>query len=385
MIQADIRKQLAGFSLQVNVAAGNGITVLFGPSGAGKTLTLRAIAGLLTPDGGSITINGRVVYDRRRGVNLATRRRRVGFVFQHYALFPHLSVADNVAFGLHHLSRRERTRQVGQILEQVHLGGLEGKYPYQLSGGQQQRVAVARALVLDPEILLLDEPFSSLDPPLRGDLRDNLQEIAAAYHRTTLLVTHDLAEAYMLADRIIIYDAGRIIQAGSRQEILWQPADRQVARLTGWRNILDGRVGKLIADTLHIDWQGHTLQAAIREDFPQDLSLGTPISFCIRPELITLIKYDRGDRPRPHESRLHGTVLREIDRGGVHTLLFRVEPERAGEATGHDLEIEVSSLVYEKMGLAVNRKWEIAVKKGAIHVFYPFTPAGKRREQEGKG
>jgi len=177
MLQVRIQKRLDAFDLDVELEVDTGLTVLFGPSGAGKTMTLRAVAGLLTPDAGHIAINGECLFDSAQGVNLPPQRRRVGYVMQDYALFPHLTVAENIAFGLTGHTAREKQLIVREMLEVMRLEGLGSRRPDRLSGGQQQRVALARALVIQPRVLLLDEPFAALDTPLRSRLRRDLVEV----------------------------------------------------------------------------------------------------------------------------------------------------------------------------------------------------------------
>jgi len=212
---------LRGVSLKVE---GGELVALLGPSGSGKTTLLRAIAGLEQPDSGS------VYFGEIDATHLSSRERRIGFVFQHYALFRHMSVMDNIAFGLRARPRRSRPaeadirRRVLELLDLVQLSGLETRYPGQLSGGQRQRVALARALAIEPRVLLLDEPFGALDAKVRKELRRWLRELHERTHHTTLFVTHDQEEAFELADRVAILNEGLIEQIGSPKQILERPA-----------------------------------------------------------------------------------------------------------------------------------------------------------------
>ena len=187
-----IRKDLPGFILDVQWSAGDGVAVLFGPSGAGKSLTLQCLAGLMRPDEGRISVDGQVLFDSVSGVNLPPQRRRVGYVFQGFALFPHLTVAGNVAFGLRDRPRAERDARAAEVLARLGLEPLAQRYPGELSGGQRQRVALGRALAPDPALLLLDEPLSSLDLPLRRALRDELRAVLAQWGKAAVVVTHDI-------------------------------------------------------------------------------------------------------------------------------------------------------------------------------------------------
>src|SRR5437867_2860995 len=238
MLALAVTKRLPGFTLAVEWRAAEPVVALFGPSGAGKTLTLQCLSGLLRPDSGRIVLNERVFFDGAAGVNLPPPARRLGYVFQGYALFPHLTVAENIAFGLKGLPRGRRRERTAAVIDRLGLGGLERRYPRELSGGQQQRVALGRALAVDPDLLLLDEPLSALDAPLRRQLREELREILSGCGTAAVVVTHDFTEAYRLADRIVVYEDGRIIQSAPRAELLWQPASEAVARIMGLRNVL---------------------------------------------------------------------------------------------------------------------------------------------------
>ncbi|WP_193047205.1 sulfate/molybdate ABC transporter ATP-binding protein [Mycolicibacterium baixiangningiae] len=222
-------------NIDFEVPAGS-LTALLGPSGSGKSTLLRAIAGLDHPDTGTITIDGRDV------TNVPPQRRGIGFVFQHYAAFKHLSVRDNVAFGLKIRKRpkAEIKEKVDNLLEVVGLAGFQNRYPNQLSGGQRQRMALARALAVDPQVLLLDEPFGALDAKVREDLRAWLRRLHDEVHVTTVLVTHDQAEALDVADRIAVLNKGRIEQVGSPTEVYDTPANAFVMSFLGAVSSLNG-------------------------------------------------------------------------------------------------------------------------------------------------
>ncbi len=209
------------------------IGVLIGPSGCGKTSLLRAVAGLEPCTAGRIGMNGNMLSDAAAGLHRAPEDRRIGMVFQDYALFPHLSVADNIAFGLRHRPRAERGPRVQEMLQLVGLPDAGGRAPHQLSGGQQQRIALARALAPQPQLLLLDEPFSSLDIDLRERLAQELRQILKAAHTTALFVTHDQLEAFALADQIGVMHRGRLEQWGDAPTLYQRPASRFVAQFIG--------------------------------------------------------------------------------------------------------------------------------------------------------
>ncbi|MFO0752285.1 MAG: ATP-binding cassette domain-containing protein [Thermodesulfovibrionales bacterium] len=230
-ISVKIRKKVNGFLLDAEWAMENELAVLFGYSGAGKSLTLQMIAGLMEPDEGLVRMRGVVVFDSARRINIPPHRRSVGYVFQDCALFPHMTVQANIAYGLNGSGKREREAKVREMLERFRLEGLEGKYPAELSGGQKQRVAFARSLIRGPEALLLDEPFSALDNPIRLEMRALLKEVRREFAIPVVLVTHDLSEASSLADTLIIYVAGRAAQAGPPEEVFRNPASEEVEKL----------------------------------------------------------------------------------------------------------------------------------------------------------
>jgi iron(III) transport system ATP-binding protein len=244
---------------------------LLGPSGCGKTTLLRLIAGFEYPDGGQISLEGRPVAGP--GTWVAPEHRRVGMVFQDYALFPHLTVAENVGFGV---ARRARPGRVAELLRLVGLDGYQRRYPHELSGGQQQRVALARALAPRPAIVLLDEPWSNIDPLLRSTMRAELAKILRGVDVTVLFVTHDREEAFSLADRIALMREGRVIQTGVAEDVYFSPADRWAAEFVGVGNFVDG-------------WLAGDLVETLVGRFPvANASAARDVQVLIRPELIEL-------------------------------------------------------------------------------------------------
>ena len=250
-LEVTIEKNVPGFRLAVEFTADGAPLGLLGPSGSGKTMTLRAIAGLETPDCGRIVLHGRVLFDSEQGINLPARARRIGLLFQNYALFPHQSVAENIAFGLRRLPEAERNRRVAEQLAAAHLDVLAERYPATLSGGEQQRVALARALAIEPAALLLDEPFSALDTHLRSALERQLRETLASYGGSTLFVSHNLEEAYRVCEKLVVLANGSVAAQGPKEEIFRHPPTLEVARVTGCKNfsrarrLSDGRVEAL--------------------------------------------------------------------------------------------------------------------------------------------
>jgi iron(III) transport system ATP-binding protein len=247
------------------------VVVLLGPSGCGKTTLLRLIAGFAHPDAGTVEVAGRNAAGR--GAWVPPEQRRVGMVFQDYALFPHLDVAANVGFGL---PRRTRAGRVAELLSVVGLDDLGRRYPHELSGGQQQRVALARALAPSPELVLLDEPWSNVDPFLRETLRAEVSEIIRRLGVTVLLVTHDREEAFSVADRIALMRNGTIVQEGTSEEIYFSPASRWAAEFVGAANVLSGRV------------EGGLIQTSVGAFPANGASALDATQVLVRPELLEL-------------------------------------------------------------------------------------------------
>jgi molybdate transport system permease protein len=271
-LEVHIRKQLPKFCLNVNFVANNQRPLgLLGASGAGKSLILRCIAGIETPDEGRIVLNGRVLFDSKRGIDIPACDRSVGILFQNYALFPHLTIADNIAFGLQQISSHhpnQTNAAVSQQLSSVQLESLSQRYPSELSGGQQQRVALARALASQPEVLLLDEPFSALDTHLRSQIEQQLITRLQTYSGITLLVTHNLEEAYRVCDDLLVVDSGGLAAHAPKHQIFEQPRTVAMAKLTGCKNFSTA-VAHAPQQVEALDWQC-TLQTV--EPIPANLS-----------------------------------------------------------------------------------------------------------------
>jgi iron(III) transport system ATP-binding protein len=309
-------------SLDLDVAPGE-LVALLGPSGCGKTTTLRLVAGFLEPEAGEIRVGQRLL-SSPAGV-VPPEQRKMAMIFQSYALWPHMTVAGNVAYGLRFGRRIDRTgrdRRVREILRAVQLSGYESRYPGELSGGQQQRVAVARALVVEPEILLLDEPLSNLDANLREEMRFEIRRLHEAFNITTLYVTHDQAEAMVISDRIAVIERGRVVQVGAAEDLFERPATRFVAQFIGRTNLIDG----VVTEPGVVTHGGLTLRVATSE-----AKSGSSVAVSIRPHAITLIPGERARGGRADDNVLSGTLTRasylgagvdyEVDVAGV---TFRV-------------------------------------------------------------
>lgn len=215
------KKALGHFNLDVSWEMDREILVLFGPSGSGKSITLQIIAGLVSPDEGYVASEERIFYDGSTGLNVPPQKRSVGFVFQDRVLFPHMTVRQNIAYGLPNADKSTRNERVSRLVDRFRLNDVEHRLPDQISGGQKQRVTLARALIGKPKLLLLDEPFSALDNVLRSEMHRLLLDVRREFDVPIVLVTHDVLEAYALADRVVLYSQGRIAHIGSPQEIFY--------------------------------------------------------------------------------------------------------------------------------------------------------------------
>jgi molybdate transport system ATP-binding protein len=265
-LTARIRKNLsASFTLDVDFSVPAGITILFGASGAGKTTVLRCLAGLLLPDDGLIAVGPDVLFDSARSLDLPVPRRQIGYVSQNLALFPHLTVAQNVQYGLDRLDESARGQRVRNILESFRIAHLSGRKPPQLSGGERQRVALARSLVTDPRLLLLDEPLSALDRLTSSQIIGDLRAWNATHRIPILYVTHSYREVFALGERVIVLQNGRILAEGLPFEVLDAPSFELVAQLAGFENFFDATVLSLdkISGTMHCLVNGAHLELEV--------------------------------------------------------------------------------------------------------------------------
>lgn len=361
MLEVEIRARVRDFVLRVAFKVHNGeLLALFGPSGTGKSLTLRCLAGLLRPEAGRIVLNGRTLFEAAARVDLPPQARRVGYVPQHYALFPHLTVTENIGYGLHDQPAAERRVRVAEMVKLMRLEGLETRRPHQLSGGQQQRVALARALITEPEALLLDEPFAALDGAIRGRLQNELLALQRRFRIPTLLVTHDLAEAYALSDRLAVFEGGQVLQIGPKDEVLRRPVTRAVARFVGTKNIFEGQVVTADQKGVTIAWSGHFIQTLAAGP-----TVGQRVSFCIRPEEVMVVRPDRPLRLELQENMVEGWLVGEIDRGPTQTLFFKADGVSSRD---YDLEILLPHHAWLRLGLTLGQAVAVSLKRSAVHV-----------------
>ena len=304
-LRVDLRQD-APIPLDARFACAPGeVLALVGPSGSGKTTILRAIAGTCRPKHGRVVVNGEIWFDADAAILRASHRRAVGMVFQSYALFPHMTALGNVVAALGHLAPAARAARAAELLALVHLAGLEARRPAALSGGQQQRVAVARALAREPEVLLLDEPFSAVDKATRQRLYREIAELRRVLNMPVVLVTHDLDEASMLAERLAVLHRGRILQIGTPEEVTAKPASAEVARLLDLRNVFEGRVlGHLPERNVTLlDWSGHRLEAALSPHWPS----GAAVTWVAPDGFVVLHRRHRPSRGE-HENPVPGIV-----------------------------------------------------------------------------
>lgn len=358
-----ILKKLKTFSLQselVFTSEQGNVLVLFGPSGSGKSITLKCIAGITDPDRGFISIAGKPVFDSNTGLNTSLQKRNVGYVPQNYALFPHLTVVQNIAFGLFAWKKPQARQRVAELIKLIQLEGLEQRYPRELSGGQQQRVALARALAPKPDILLLDEPLSALDAVIRVELRQSLALFSRTLGIPVVFVTHDLEEAYIMADRIAVYDQGQVLQYGSREDIFYSPSSARVARLISLRNLYPGRILDLKPEQnlvlvrcgLFDIWVVAPLSGAV-------LQLGQMVTICLRPERVSVSESVDPIAPTPTESaeeeslevlnQYAAKLVNVLARGSLYTLFVRLGPTVEAQNQAVDMEIEVTIPQYARL------------------------------------
>ena len=249
----DIKKSLPGFNLNISFESDNHTLGLLGESGCGKSITLKCIAGLMKPDSGKIILNNKTLFDSEKEVNVPIQKRKIGFLFQNYALFPHMTVEENIAYAMKGYSKTQKEKIINDNLNMMKINNLRNKYPHQLSGGQQQRVALARALAVEPEALLLDEPFSALDNHLRSIMIKHMTETLSNYSGSALFVTHNLEEAYGLCENLVIISKGCNVSKGDKNEIFKNPSSIAAAKITGCKNLSKAKI--ISSNTIElIDW-----------------------------------------------------------------------------------------------------------------------------------
>ncbi len=351
MIQARLRKAFASFSLDVEFQVGDRVTVLFGPSGSGKTLILESIAGFVRPDEGRIMLDDDILFDGATGVHLTPQARNCGYVFQKYALFPHMTLRENLAFAAERRPRLERHRRVNDIIEKFRLTDSASRKPNEVSGGQRQRCSIARAIIGAPRVLLLDEPTQGLDAVLRAEFYEIIRQVRTEFKTPVVLVSHDLEECFELGEEMIVMREGRIVQSGPPRKILDQPANLDVARLLGAFNLIPAEIRMLDPgrNTSRVQIGEHEIEGPY---FPGHFK-GDRVTICVRPD--QLIAHPRNGRPgtnqvpvsleraieQPHGMRLEfsGSMA-----GPVAAMLARQDFETNRDARDWVIEFPSSTL-----------------------------------------
>lgn len=374
-IEVDIEKEFYGrknrkkrgenpsFSMNCSFDADSNFSVLFGCSGSGKTTALRCIAGLEAPDAGTIEINDITYFDSRKEINLPTQKRKIGYMFQENALFPHMNVRQNIEFGLKGLSSMEKKKRVNEMLDLAGIVELEFAYPDELSGGQKQKVALARALAPDPEVLLLDEPFSSLDTVVRVKLRKELRAIQKRLGIPVIFVTHDPIEAFTMADRMVVFDRGRVQQIGSPEDVFYHPKSRYVAELVGFSNLFDDAVveGHDQGAECTFLW---SLGTEITAPYIERMA-GDRVSWGIRPENIEFV--DRRNihtiRKEERKNLFDGVIMNVVNKGTsrIMSLILKESEEF--------LKVEVANHVFDSLKIKTGDECMIRLRTSDMIVF----------------
>ncbi|SFB85687.1 iron(III) transport system ATP-binding protein [Nocardioides terrae] len=344
----DVAQVFAVNDVSFTVEEGEMFTLL-GPSGCGKTTTLRSIAGLETPDSGSIALDGRALFSRQAGkkkgaVNVAVNKRGLGMVFQSYAIWPHMSVFDNVAFPLRVAPRGRRVgeaevkRRVTKVLETMELAAYADRHATKLSGGQQQRLALARAIVIEPPLLLLDEPLSNLDAKLRESLRYELKRLQRELGITSIYVTHDQTEALALSSKVAVMQAGQVAQLGTPREIYQRPLTKFVAEFIGTANFLDGTVRARSGQ----DFAVETANGVLTLTADADVTVGSAALASIRPESVQISV----ERPTDARNVWSGVVTTRAFLGEAMDHIVSVGQHEINVRSGPEISIEPGTPVY---------------------------------------
>jgi molybdate transport system ATP-binding protein len=357
-----LRKKLSSsFDLDVDFVLQRGITILFGASGAGKTTLLDCVAGLRAPESGHISISGRVLFDSEKGIHLPATHRKVGYVFQDLALFPHLSVESNIAYGLSHLAAPERKQRVARALEAMGIPSLGRRRPAQLSGGERQRVALARALVTDPSILLLDEPLAALDLPVRMKIADDLRRSIQNLPIPVIYVTHNRDEVFMLGENLLVLESGKIVAQGTPHEVLSAPRGETVAQLAGFENIFDAqvtsiheergtmtcRVGSARFESAQVALETPLVRAQVGENLRVGISAGDVLLATSAPAGLSA------------RNVLPGHLLSLAQRDAI--IVARVD-------CGIELSVHLTLGTRDSLGLAPGRQVWVIVKTHSCHL-----------------
>ena len=347
------------FSIDVEFDAPAGFTMLLGPSGGGKTTVLNCVAGLVRPDAGRIAVSSRLFFDSEAHVDLAVAKRRIGYVFQNLALFPHLTVEENIQYGIIKLPVQERRQRMMALLESFRIAHLLGIKPNQISGGERQRVALARSLVTDPVVLLLDEPLSALDLATKATILDDLREWNSSHGIPIVYVTHSPEEAFALGEHVVVVEAGRVIAKGSPQDVLRAPRHETIAQIVGFENVFDAAV-------LALDERQGTMLCRIGHDGRElevplaHTEVGSRIRIAIRAGDIIIA----GERPHALSARntFEGRIV-DIKREGIKVMV--------NVDAGVLFEVHITPSACEELQLEPNKMVWLVIKTYSCNLVEP--------------
>jgi molybdate transport system ATP-binding protein len=367
-LETGVHKQLGEFVLDIEFQAAPGFTIVFGPSGAGKTTLLDCVAGLVRPDAGRIQIGQRVLFDSSSRLDVPVAKRRVGYVFQSLALFPHLTVGGNVGYGLAHLPWAERTKRIASIVRTFHIEHLAGRSAREISGGESQRVALARTLVTDPAVLLLDEPLSALDAPTKSKIIDDLREWNRTRRIPILYVTHSREEVFALGERVIVLDRGKLLAQGTPHEVMTAPLQETVAQLAGFENIFDATVEAVHPEQGSMTCRMGASDAVFVETPLVRASVGSSLRVGIRAGDILLAT-----------SRPQGLSARNVIPGRVRSLEQRdvivscsvecgADTHRDPHRPALEMEVHLTLAARDALQLALERQVWLVIKTHSCHL-----------------
>jgi molybdate transport system ATP-binding protein len=361
-LSVKLLKKVKGFTLDVEWEIGNELAVLFGGSGSGKSMTLQLIAGLMEPDEGFIRSNGSIFFDKTSGINISPQHRSLGYVFQDRVLFPHMTVKENIAYGLkEEFGSEKRVQKVKEMIRLFHLQGLEEMVPSEISGGQKQRVALARALIGRPKALLLDEPFSALDNTLRLEMRRLLEEIRAEFEIAVVLVTHDTFEAYSMGDSMIVYSSGRVEQVGRPDDVFRRPKSRKVAQSLGAKNLYKARVLGRDESFQRVILGVNGLQFYVPQGLSQEtFELGTEVDLFIRPEEVMIIREGKPVKDSLKRNIFEGQILEIIDKGRYHAVYFQTLEGKI------PFEISIPNYAVRNLDLSIGKMVRVALREESL-------------------
>jgi molybdate transport system ATP-binding protein len=346
------------FSLDIELKAPPGVTILFGASGAGKSLTLECIAGIITPDSGRIAINGSCLFDSDRKINVPIRSRRVGYVFQNLALFPHLTVRENVEFGMRRVSRTERVERASEIMTALRIEHTADRRPRHISGGEAQRAALARALVCHPKILLLDEPLSALDQATKHSVMADLKALNRQIGLPIVYVTHSREEAVTLGENVVVYERGKVVASGQPLQVFGSPVLTSVARLVGVENVFEGRIIAKSESAGTMTAQLADPEGTSRIEIPfGNLEVGAPVRVAVSSDdiLVAIVE------PK-------STSARNILRGTVKSIDEKANRTQITVESGVKWQASVTRQAVAELGLVVAKPVWLAIKTHSCYM-----------------